>query len=140
MPKQEFHDLIVSLGPDIVMSGENSFDLFFQEEDVASTTYLAHDGRRVATDMIVEDLSGMHATRRRALMHHVLLVNDLMARNGDYRLGVDFRKLLVLTGEFNIREYDYDVFPNLLGGWVQQVRALREVVDAFTRSSAVDPS
>lgn len=127
----QFHELVSSLGSGIVMSGENCFDLLFQEDNVASTTYLTRDGYRVATDIIIQDMSGMHAIRRKALMHHILLVNDLMARNGNYRLCIDFRKFLVLTGEFNIHECSCDVFPEILMFWIDQVKAMREVVDAF---------
>lgn len=131
MTVHKFRELVSSLGSGIVMSGESCFDLLFQEENVSSITYLTRDGCRVATDMIVDDLSGMNARRRLALLYHILLVNDLMARNGNYKLGIDFRKLLVLTGEFNIREFPCNIFPDLLGEWIGQVKAIRKVVDVF---------
>lgn len=135
MSTLSFNNLVDNLGPGIFMTGENSFDLFFQEDDVASTTYLARDGKRVVTDLIVADISGMRAINRKALLNHVVLVNNLMTRHGDFRLGIDFRKLLILTGEFNVCHFTDNAFPRFLMNWVAQVKALRKVVNAFMRRS-----
>lgn len=88
-------------------------------------------GDWVVTDLFARDLTGFRPASRPALHRALLLINDLAGRVGDFRVGIDARDILILTGRLPLTGLAPDRYAAAFARWLDQVDLLRQTVAAI---------
>lgn len=131
MDSPRFTALFAALLGDAGAAASGQVEFVLADRELVVRAQPDPTGDWVVTDLFARDLTGFRPDSRPALHRALLLINDLAGRVGDFRVGIDARDILILTGRLPLTGLAPDRYAAAFARWLDQVDLLRQTVAAI---------